>query len=228
MFVFVYAPSVLAICFAPCTSLAHDLSPACPLVGSLSLALLLALFPTPSLLKFLSCVARCTLQAGRPDPYAYVPFDKRQINKKKSHQPKKTLSKVVCASVCAYVPVFASMCQCLCAPTSAVCCVLNMGGSVVVLGGQHSIGVLAAFHSSTRLSVEVSLPPCLCPRPREKCHALPLHARRTTTSALSLNPWPRWHAQQLQLNAKEGGSFQLSHCQLNHCQLNPKPQTVVN
>lgn len=31
---------------------------------------------------------------GRPDPFAYVPFDKRQINKKKSHQPAKTLKKV--------------------------------------------------------------------------------------------------------------------------------------
>ena len=37
---------------------------------------------------------RLLLQAGRPDPFAYVPFDKRQINKKKSHQPKKTLKKV--------------------------------------------------------------------------------------------------------------------------------------
>ena len=33
-------------------------------------------------------------KAGRPDPFAYVPFDKRQINKKKSHQPVKTLKKV--------------------------------------------------------------------------------------------------------------------------------------
>jgi len=31
---------------------------------------------------------------GRPDPFTYVPFDKRQINKKKSHQPIKTLKKV--------------------------------------------------------------------------------------------------------------------------------------
>jgi hypothetical protein len=31
---------------------------------------------------------------GRPDPFAYVPFDKRQINKKKSHQPVKSLKKV--------------------------------------------------------------------------------------------------------------------------------------
>ena len=123
MFVFVYAPSVLAICFAPCTSLAHDLSPACPLVGSLSLALLLALFPTPSLLKFLSCVARCTLQAGRPDPYAYVPFDKRQINKKKSHQPKKTLSKVVV--VC--VPVFVRVHQ---RRVLYVCCMMGQYSDV--------------------------------------------------------------------------------------------------
>lgn len=33
-------------------------------------------------------------KAGRPDPFAYVPFDKRQINKKKSHQPVKSLKKV--------------------------------------------------------------------------------------------------------------------------------------
>lgn len=92
-------------------------------IPSLPLAILLALsrvlscslcFPPPPSL-IVSCVARCTPQAGRPDPYAYVPFDKRQINKKKSHQPKKTLSKVVYASVCAYVPVFARMCSvCVC------------------------------------------------------------------------------------------------------------------
>ena len=33
-------------------------------------------------------------KVGRPDPFAYVPFDKRQINKKKSHQPVKALKKV--------------------------------------------------------------------------------------------------------------------------------------
>ena len=36
---------------------------------------------------------------GRPDPFTYVPFDKRQINKKKSHQPIKTLKKVFSRAV---------------------------------------------------------------------------------------------------------------------------------
>uniref|UniRef100_A0A7S4P203 Ribosomal RNA-processing protein 12-like conserved domain-containing protein n=1 Tax=Guillardia theta TaxID=55529 RepID=A0A7S4P203_GUITH len=33
-------------------------------------------------------------KAGRPDPFAYVPFDKRQLNQKKRHRPVKKLSQV--------------------------------------------------------------------------------------------------------------------------------------
>ena len=100
-------------------------------IPSLPLAILLALsrvlscslcFPPPPSL-IVSCVARCTPQAGRPDPYAYVPFDKRQINKKKSHQPKKTLSKVVV--VC--VPVFVRVHQ---RRVLYVCCMMGQYSDV--------------------------------------------------------------------------------------------------
>ena len=38
-------------------------------------------------------------KAGRPDPFAYVPFDKRQLNQKKRHRPVKKLSQVLSLSL---------------------------------------------------------------------------------------------------------------------------------
>ncbi len=37
-------------------------------------------------------------KAGRPDPFAYVPLDKRMLNRRKKRQPVKALSGVLSAS----------------------------------------------------------------------------------------------------------------------------------